>query len=517
MRKLGHSIVRLSSFLRKEVFAILRQPRLVLTLILGPFLILLIFGIGYQNEARALRTLFVAPQGSELASQIEEYATTLGPQLIYEGVTPDETLALQRLRRGEVDVVAVAPPDAAEKIRNSEQAVFTLYHREIDPFQVDYVGYFGQIYTDEVNRRVLTAITQEGQSDAADVREDIQAARQNTAAMKQAVQAGDEVSAEQNRRELNSHVDALSLAVGASLSVLSGVDRQLGSNEESSSGEVLAALERTQENTDALNSANPGSETEENTSNPGTQEEVQRLDEIDQDLALLDERLGEFTGVSADVLVRPFRSETKSIATVQPTALGFFAPAVIALLLQHLAVTFAALSIVRERTVGTMELFRVSPLSSAEALIGKYLSYLVFGAVVSAALTLLLVFALDVPMLGNWWDYALVVLAILFTSLSIGFVISLVSQNESQAVQLTMLVLLASVFFSGFLMSLDMIWEPVQALSWSLPTTYGIVLLRDILLRGEPANLTLVAGLAAIGFALAIVSWLLMRRLISAR
>lgn len=510
MKGIGRKLIRMFAFLRKEAIVILRQPRLVLTLILGPFLILLIFGVGYRNEARALRTLFVAREGSELSRQIEEYATSLGPQLIYQGVTNDETQAIDRLRRGEVDVVAVTPGDAAEKIRNNEQAVFILYHREIDPFQADYVGYFGQIYTDEVNRRVLTAITQEGQSDASQVRGDIQSARQNAAAMRQALQAGDAAAAQQSRRELNTNVDAVSLAVGASLGVLSGVDQQLGSSGDTNTAEVLDALERTQENTDALNDS--GSQ-----EGSVSQDEMQRLDQIDQDLATLDERIGEFTAVRADILVRPFRSETRSIATLQPTTLDFYAPAVIALLLQHLAVTFAALSVVRERTVGTMELFKISPLSSAEALTGKYLSYLIFGSLIAAALTLLLVFALRIPMLGNWWDYALVVGVMLFTSLSIGFVISLLSENESQAVQLTMLVLLASVFFSGFMMSLDMIWAPVQTLSWSLPTTYGIVLLRDIFLRGEPVNLPLVGGLAAIGLALAIVSWLLMRRLISSR
>ena len=37
--------------------------RLILTLVLGPFLILLLFGIGYRNQARDLRTLFVVANG----------------------------------------------------------------------------------------------------------------------------------------------------------------------------------------------------------------------------------------------------------------------------------------------------------------------------------------------------------------------------------------------------------------------------------------------------------------------
>ena len=248
----------------------------------------------------------------------------------------------------------------------------------------------------------------------------------------------------------------------------------------------------------------------------GTKDErLARLDKIDKDITDLDGKLAEFQSIDPSIIVSPFRSETKSVANVQPSISDFFAPAVLALLLQHLAVTFAALSIVRERNVGTMELFRVSPLSAAEALFGKYISYMLFGGVIAAILSALLVFALHVPMLGNWWYFALVIAAVLFTSLGIGFAISIVSQTDSQAVQYSMIILLASVFFSGFIMSLDMLLPPVRVISWLLPTTYGTLLLRDIALRGTDPNWLLLGGLIAIGLVLMLISWRLMRRLIA--
>ncbi len=188
---------------------------------------------------------------------------------------------------------------------------------------------------------------------------------------------------------------------------------------------------------------------------------------------------------------------------------------VLALLLQHLAVTLAALSIVRKRNVGTMELFRVSPLSAAEALFGKYISYMLFGGIIAIILCALLTFVLQVPTLGDWWYYVLVVGVVLFTSLGIGFVISIVSQTDSQAVQFSMIILLASVFFSGFLNSLDNFWPPVRIISWMLPTTYGTIMLRDIALRGIDPNWAQLGVLFAIGLFLMLVSWRLMRHLIA--
>lgn len=118
-------------------------------------------------------------------------------------------------------------------------------------------------------------------------------------------------------------------------------------------------------------------------------------------------------------------------------------------------------------------------------------------------------------MLGTWLSYGLVIAALVFTSLGFGFVISLLVETDSQAVQYSMIVLLASVFFSGLFMGLQMLWEPVRMVSWALPATYGVVLLRDIMLRGHMADPILLTGLTAIGIGLFLVAWVLLRRTIA--
>ena len=405
--------------------------------------------------------------------------------------------------RGQVDLVIVEPGDATSTIKNNQQAVFTLYHHEIDPVQVSYINYLGWLYVGVVNQQVLRSFAVQGQKDAVNLHTNLQEAHQNVSAMRQAVQSGDETLAQQKQQGLASNVDAVSQAVGASLGLLDSLQQTKGTNG-GNADPVQSTLTDLRQNTNQLSNST------------GTKDErLARLDKIDKDITDLDGKLAEFQSIDPSIIVSPFRSETKSVANVQPSISDFFAPAVLALLLQHLAVTFAALSIVRERNVGTMELFRVSPLSAAEALFGKYISYMLFGGVIAAILSALLVFALHVPMLGNWWYFALVIAAVLFTSLGIGFAISIVSQTDSQAVQYSMIILLASVFFSGFIMSLDMLWEPVRVISWLLPTTYGTLLLRDIALRGIDPNWVLLGGLIAIGLVLMLISWRLMRRLIA--
>jgi ABC-2 type transport system permease protein len=497
-------MIRSSSFFRKEIYEILRQPRLVATLVLGPFLILFIFGIGYRAQSRTLRTLFVAQANSAISAQdIQKYGESIGSPLTYVGVTGNQNDALARLRRGDVDVVIVEPGEAATAIKNNLQAVFTLYNHEIDPVQVSYINYVGWIYVGAVNQQVLRFFAVQAQKEAVNLHTNLQEGHQNVFAIRQAVQSGDDALAQQKQLGLANRVDTLSMAVGASLSLLDSLEHPKGSSN-GNTAPLQSTLTDLRQNTNLL-SGGAGSK----------EERLAYLDKIDKDITTLDARLTEFQKIDPSIIVSPFRSETKSVANVLPSISDYFAPAVLALLLQHLAVTFAALSIVRERNVGTMELFRVSPLSAAEALFGKYISYLVFGGGIAAILSALLVFTMHVPMLGNWWFFALVIAAVLFTSLGIGFAISIVSQTDSQAVQYSMIVLLASVFFSGFIMSLDMLWEPVRVISWALPTTYGTLLLRDIALRGIEPNWSLLGGLIAFGLVLMLISWQLMHRLIA--
>lgn len=504
MSNFFRGIIRASSFFRKEIFEILRQPRLVATLVVGPFLILFIFGIGYRANSPTLRTLFVVqPNSAFTAQDIQQNLKSSGSVLIYTGITGNQNEALAQLRRGQIDLVIVETGDVTSALKNNQQAVFTLYHHEIDPVQISYINYVGWVFAGEVNHQVLRSFAVQGQQGAVELHTTLQEAHQSVSAMRQAVQSGDDMLAQQKQQGLASNVDTVSQVVGASLGLLDSLQQTNGTNG-SNADSLQGTLTNLRQNTDQLGNS------------PGTKaERLVRLDKIDKDITDLDGKLAEFQGIDPSIIVSPFRSETKGVASVLPSLSDFFAPAVLALLLQHLAVTFAALSIVRERNVGTMELFRVSPLSAAEALFGKYISYLLFGGVIAAILSALLAFALHVPMLGNWWYFALVIAAVLFTSLGIGFAISIVSQTDSQAVQYSMIILLASVFFSGFIMSLNMLWEPVRVISWLLPTTYGTLLLRDIALRGTGPNWMLLGGLIAIGLVLMLLSWGLMRRLIA--
>jgi ABC-2 type transport system permease protein len=426
-------ITRIFSFLNKELAEIFRQPALILLLVLGPFLLMFLFGLGYPDENRTLRTIFVLEDENVPPEQLNLFTESINPTIAETQVEHNKANALAKLARNQADLVIVVPADAIETIQSNQKATFIIYHNEVDPFQIAYIYSVSNIYVDEVNRRILESATEQGQGSAGELQTGLEEAIAKTQALRQTVPLGDASTATQ--------VDEL-------LKILNDVH----------------------------------------------------------------DKLRQFRSMSSSVLVNPFTSDVSGITPEQFSPTDFFAPAVIVLLLQHFSITFASLSIVRERRSGIMELFRVSPISAFEILLGKFLTYVVFEMILAAILSALIVWGLGIPMLGNWWHYALAVFIVLFTSLGLGFLISLISKTDTQAVQYSMLLLLASIFFSGFLLDLRLMWKPITAIAWSLPATYGIRMLQDIMLRGAPIPLLIFGGIASIGLVLFVIDWLILRK-----
>ncbi len=508
MRSIWYSLIRISAFLRKEIVEILRQPRLVLTLILGPFLILLLFGLGYYVQAQPVRAIFVIEPGSPVREVMDEYTEGINPMLQVVRISDSLPEAQAELRRGAVDLVVAMPSDPVGDIRNSEQAVFQLYHREIDPYQISYIEAFARIYTDEVNRRVLADVAQVGQEETADAQQIVAESRQTASLMRQSLEADRPEEAMQHRSNLVRGAGLLAMTLGASTGVLAGVEEDYGSGDQSASA-VAERLVAIQQEVDSLNEMNAEQESYD--------EEIERTRRIEEEFATLEELLGDYRSIAPGVLVSPFRSELQNISQPEPELADFYVPSALALLVQHLAITFAALSIVRERDSGTVELFRISPISPLEALLGKYLSYFIFSVLLVAVLTVLVVLGLQFPMLGDWKIYAGIVAALIFTGLGIGFVISLIAQTTTQAVQYSMIVLLASIFFSGLFLGLELLRPFVHVISWMLPATYATQMLQDVMLRGTFTRPELLGALLLIGVSLFVLAWALLRRTMARR
>jgi ABC-2 type transport system permease protein len=426
-------LIRISSFLGKELTEIFRQPKLILTLVLGPFLIMLLFGLAYPNQTRTLKTAFVVKDPGSFQQEMNTFTKSYNSKIFDYVIENDKDKALAKLALNQTDLVIVVPDVSFDVIQNNQQAEFLVYHNEVDPFQIGYIQSIARIYVDELNRQVLQSATAQEQANSGALQDNLKTAIVKTQTLRQSIPAGDVKTATQ-----------------------------------------AAALEK--------------------------------------DLTNLDEKLTTLRSLPPGILVSPFAAKVFGLFGDPLTVTIYFVPAVIVLLLQHVSITFASLSIVRETRSGIMELFKVAPITAFETLVGKYLSYLFFEIILAGVITALAVWLLKIPILGNLLDYALAVVVLLFTSLGVGFLISLISETDTQAVQYSMLLLLASIFFSGFFMDLRLMREPVTVLAWSLPATYGIRMLQDIMLRGSSVPQLVFLGITSIGIVLFLIDWALLRK-----
>jgi ABC-2 type transport system permease protein len=392
MRPVLGVVVRLMAFVGKEIIETLRRPGAMVSLILGPFLIMAVFGLGYSGFKRPLVTIIVAPATSGLPTDVATYQELAGGGLEISEVTADRAAAEGRLRAGTADVVMIAPDDPQTSFRAGEQSVIEVMVDVVDPVAENYVGFLADGLASAVNREVIERVAAEGQG--------------------YAVAAG----------------------------------------------------------------------------------------------------LPEAQAIPPEVIAAPTRAEIRNVSPTTPHVISYFAPAVLALILQHLAVTLVAMSLVRERTSGVFELFRIAPVSTAEVLIGKLLAFGLIGGAISALTVALLVLGLGVPMVGQVGFVTLAIGLLLVASIGLGLLIAVVSDSERQAVQLSLLVLLASVFFSGFVLPITEFSEPVRAIAYTLPVTHGIRLLQDLMLRGGTNQAWEFLALAAIALLTLVLAWILLRR-----
>ncbi|MEX2446048.1 MAG: ABC transporter permease [Dehalococcoidia bacterium] len=498
-------IVRTLSLLDQWWAEVIRQPTLMFTLIIAPFLLLFAFGEGVELGGPRPETVIVHSPDAE--DEVDRLLQRIDQSVELVGRETSLPLAERSLARGDIHAVIIVPDDVEGYLERGEQVPVRVLIGEIDPVRRSYAQAYMRDQIATLNQQAVTEAIAEAQGALGDV-SDLTASAQEYADFVSEARS-DVASAREQVRDLRDAIEPLSMAV-------SRLDQAT-----SRAAFALPALAPARERTTALRQDIEQLETE-----------VRELDErlqaqgddglpTDEDLAQIETSLagievavGDLSAMPPEVMSAPFALQMEDLTPVPTSFTTFYAPAVVALLIQHLAITLGALTMARMRLLRVTEMLRVAPIRPVEVVTGSYLSYLLLAGLAAAGLLALMVFVLDVPVLGaQAWVAAIVGLLIL-CSLGIGFVVSLLSSTVQQAVQVSMLILLGAIFFSGFAFTLDQIQMPVRALSYLFPASYGVRSLQDVMLRGilrHPEDIVIL-GVGALAFFAATV-WLMRREL----
>lgn len=162
-----------------------------------------------------------------------------------------------------------------------------------------------------------------------------------------------------------------------------------------------------------------------------------------------------------------------------------FVPGVMGLILMLICSMMTAISIVREKEYGTLELLLVSPIRPVWIILSKALPYLVLAAANLVTILILARLVIDVPVRGSLWLIAAISLLFILASLAIGLLISTIASTQRVALLLSgMGLMMPTMIFSGIIFPCESMPVALQFVSDLLPAKWYIILIKKVMIEG---------------------------------
>jgi len=216
-----------------------------------------------------------------------------------------------------------------------------------------------------------------------------------------------------------------------------------------------------------------------------------------------------FTDADADNVViaqDPFIMDTEILFNPDEKETWFFLPGVIGVLIMQIALILTGISVVREREKKTLEQLLVTPMSKTTFVIGKLLPYVVialldFYFILAAGWALF-----DLPQPNS--HLLLFILALIFVAvmISLGLLISLIARTQQQAMFIAIFIIVPSILLSGFIFPLEAIPDIVRPISYVIPFTYFVEIIRALLIKHTQFSDLISSFVSLSAFALLFVS-----------
>ncbi|MDR2971309.1 MAG: ABC transporter permease [Bacteroidales bacterium] len=162
-----------------------------------------------------------------------------------------------------------------------------------------------------------------------------------------------------------------------------------------------------------------------------------------------------------------------------------FVPGVMGLVLTIICAMMTAVSIVREKERGSMEVLLVSPIKPIFIMIAKMLPYLVISGVIMILIILLSIFMLGVPMAGSYVLFCFLSLIFVISMLAMGLLISTMVENQVIAMLISgMGLMMPTALLSGMIFPVDNMPWILRFISFFLPARWFISAIRKVMIEG---------------------------------
>ena len=221
-----------------------------------------------------------------------------------------------------------------------------------------------------------------------------------------------------------------------------------------------------------------------------------------------------FTDAEAENVViaqDPFIMDTEILFNPDEKETWFFLPGVIGVLIMQIALILTGISVVREREKKTLEQLLVTPMSKTTFIIGKLLPYIIIAVAdfyfILAAGWLLF----DLPQPVSHPLLFLLALIFVAVMISLGLLISLIASTQQQAMFIAIFIIVPSILLSGFIFPLEAIPDIVRPISYVIPFTYFVEIIRALLIKQTHFHDLITSFIALTFFALLFVSLSIMK------
>jgi ABC-2 type transport system permease protein len=166
-------------------------------------------------------------------------------------------------------------------------------------------------------------------------------------------------------------------------------------------------------------------------------------------------------------------------------SVNLFVPGLIGFVLTLVSALMTAISISREKEMGTMEVLLVSPLKPAQIVVGKVIPYVALGFanVVMVLVAARLVFR--VPLRGSVVLLLAESLLYIVTALALGVLISTRASSQRTAMIAALAgLMLPTMLLSGFIFPVDSMPAALRAISNVVPARWFLLVVRGIMVKG---------------------------------
>ena len=178
-------------------------------------------------------------------------------------------------------------------------------------------------------------------------------------------------------------------------------------------------------------------------------------------------------GLTSEVLFNP---------TLDTSAV--LVPGLAGLIIVFVGTLVTSMSVVREREAGTLEQLAVMPFKPKDVFVGKIAPYFLIASLDIVLVLLIGTILFDVPFNGSVVPLAIGALMFLFVALGLGVLISSVSENQAQSIQLALMTVLPQIMLSGIIFPLSSMPAGISWIGYLLPLTYFNLVAKGVMVRG---------------------------------